>query len=566
MTKKTKLELIWPGKDERPRLEPRILIEHPEMSYASRDGEGTRDNILIKGDNLLALKALQAEWSGAVQMVYIDPPFNTGEAFDDYDDGMEHSLWLDLMKRRLELLKDLLHASGTIFIHIDDNELGYLIAVADEIFGRRNRISVVSFKQSSVSGPKARNPGVVSIGNFVLVYARDKQKWKHKNVYRAIPRDPRYNQYIENYDDDYSEWRFIPLSRAIENSVGKPYREWERDAGRTVEKKIEDFVLRERHRVVQLVSVADADVNADARKELAASRRDPGVFCSPRDNAEDYYFQGGKQVAFYKNKVREIDGVLTTAERISNIWDDLLSNNVHKEGGVRLRNGKKPEALIKRCLELSTDVGDVVLDSFLGSGTTAAVAQKMRRRWIGVELGEQAATLCLPRLRRVVDGSDQDGISRAVGWRGGGGFRYYTLAPSLLEQDRYGNWVISKSYDGLRLAQAMCKQLGFIYAPSEDPNEWWRHGQSSEQDFLYVTTQSLTRDALKLLSDEIGADRTLQVCARAFSGDIDGFDNLTCCKIPTAILTKCEWGRDDYSLNVNDAAPALEANEETANG
>jgi adenine-specific DNA-methyltransferase len=153
-----------------------------------------------------------------------------------------------------------------------------------------------------------------------------------------------------------------------------------------------------------------------------------------------------------------------------------------------------------------------------------------------------------------------------VAWASGGGFHYYTLGPSLLERDSYGNWIISNEYDGERLARAMCKQLGFTYAPSEDPAEWWRHGQSTERDFLYVTTQSLTRDALKLLSDEVGPDRTLQVCARAFSGDVDGFDNLTCCKIPTAILTKCEWGRDDYSLNVNDVAPELEADEETANG
>lgn len=550
--KKTKLELTWPGKEERPRLEPRILLEHPDRSHhAAVKGEGDLfDNMLIKGDNLLALKALEASWASCVQCIYIDPPFNTGEAFEHYDDGLEHSMWLDLMYKRLRLLKELLHPSGTIFIHIDDNELGYLIAICDEIFGRKNRISVVSFKQSSVSGPKARNPGVVSIGSFILIYARDKSQWRNNNVYRAISRDVRYGQFIDNYESGYQSWKFIPLSRGVEIVTGVPYKAWEASAGKNLDKKLEDFVIRERHRVVQLVSVADKDVNEDARDKLRLSRDSDGVFCSPRDLADDYYFFNGKQIAFYKNKVRSVDGNLVTAERISNIWDDLLSNNVHKEGGVRLPNGKKPEALLKRCLELSTKEGDLVLDSFLGSGTTAAVAHKMRRRWIGIELGKQAEELCLPRLKGVVDGNDRDGVSRAVGWSGGGGFRFYTLGTSLLEKDSWGNWVIAPEYDGPKLAEAVCKHLGFTFDPAQSDGEWWRHGRSSETDFLYVTTQALTQNALALLSQEVGPERSLLICARAFSGDIDAFENLTCRKIPGSILTKCEWGRDDYSLNV----------------
>ncbi|AOW22830.1 DNA methyltransferase [Sphingomonas melonis TY] len=552
MTKKTKLELTWPGKEDRPALEPRILIEDPAKSYHAaerRDGD-LFGNMLIKGDNLLALKALEQDYAGRVQCIYIDPPFNTGEAFEHYEDGLEHSLWLGLMRSRLEILNKLLTASGTIFIHIDDNELGYLIVLADEIFGRKNRISVVSFKQSSVSGPKSRNPGVVSIGSYVLIYAADKSQWKNRNTFRPINRDPRYGQFILNYDLGYEQWKFVPLSQGIESVTGIPYKQWEEKAGKQLEKALDDFVLRECKRVVQLVSVADKDVNENARAKLAESRLSPGVFRSERVGADDYYFSGGKQVAFYKSKVRDIDGRLTTSERISNIWDDLLSNNVHKEGGVRLPNGKKPEGLIKRCLELSTDPGDLVLDSFLGSGTTASVAHKMHRLWIGIELGDQADSLCLPRLKRVVDGSDQDGISKAVKWTGGGGFRYYTLAPSLLARDRWGNLVISDAYNPEMLAEAMCKHLGFAYAPSQDEADWWRHGQSSESDFLYVTTQSVTHDALKLLSEAVGPDRTLMICARAFAGAADVFANVTCRKIPATILTKCEWGRDDYSLNV----------------
>lgn len=227
----------------------------------------------------------------------------------------------------------------------------------------------------------------------------------------------------------------------------------------------------------------------------------------------------------------------------------------------------KPEKLLKQILEIATDAGDLVLDSFAGSGTTGAVAHKMGRQWAMVEIGDQADTHIVPRLKKVVSGEDQGGISKAVDWHGGGGFHYFTLGPSLLQLDGYGNWVISESYDGARLAQAMCKHMGFTYAPSLDPAEWWKHGQSTETDFLYVTTHSLTRDALKLLSDEVGPDRTLMVCGRAFSGDIDGLSNLTCTKIPTAILTKCEWGRDDYSLNVNhNSQPEQELEQERAHG
>jgi adenine-specific DNA-methyltransferase len=202
MSRKQKLELTWVGKEERPRLEPRILIEDPSLSYHAttrRDGDSF-DNILIQGDNLLALRALEQEFAGKFQCIYIDPPFNTGEAFDHYDDGIEHSVWLSMIDARVRILHNLLSDRGTIFIHIDDNELGYLIALCDSIFGRQNRISVISFKQSSVSGPKARNPGVVSIASFIVVYAKQKAQWRNTNTFRKIPRDARYNQYITNFE------------------------------------------------------------------------------------------------------------------------------------------------------------------------------------------------------------------------------------------------------------------------------------------------------------------------------------------------------------------------------
>jgi adenine-specific DNA-methyltransferase len=221
----------------------------------------------------------------------------------------------------------------------------------------------------------------------------------------------------------------------------------------------------------------------------------------------DYYFLNGEQLLFYKSKVKEVDGQSIAGVALSNIWDDLLSNNLHNEGGVEFPKGKKPEALIKRIFELTTAPGDWVLDSFAGSGTTGAVAHKMARHWIMVELGEHCHTLVIPRLRRVIDGADTSGITQSENWTGGGGFRYYRLAPSLLEKDRWGNWVISGTYNATMLAEAVCKLMGFVYAPSEQ--HYWMHGRSSENDFIYVTTQSLTHDQLKAISEDVGEERTL---------------------------------------------------------
>jgi adenine-specific DNA-methyltransferase len=550
--RKQRLELTWIGKDERPRLEPRILLEDADKSYHAKarvTDHDIFDNILIHGDNLLALKAIEQSFEGRIQAIYIDPPFNTGEAFDNYDDGIEHSLWLDLMHKRLLVLHRLLHESGTAFIHIDDNELGYLIALTDEIFGRSNRISVVTFKQSSVSGPKARNPGVVSIANYVLIYAKNKPSWKNKNVYRAIARDDRYSKFISNIEAPHREWRFTTVKEAFCRFQGIKENELDCKFGARLEAHLGKFVLQHSDKIVRTARVADQDVNEDAREALGKSRAEPNVVQhSARENMDDFYFINGEQIAFYRNKAREIDGEYVTAERISNLWDDLLSNNLHKEGAVIFKNGKKPEALIKRCIELATDPGDLVLDSFLGSGTTAAVAHKMRRRWIGIELGEHALTHVVPRMRALIDGEDASGVTKALKWKGGGGFRYYRLAPSLLEKDVWGNWIISREFDAAKLSQAVCKLMGFVYQPDE--TSYWMQGRSSETDFIFITTQSLTHEQLAAISEEVGDERTLLVCCKAFRANADAFANLTIKKIPQAVLRKCEWGHDDYSLHV----------------
>ena len=363
-SKKTKLELTWIGKEHRPRLEPRILLEEPDKSHhakfrvnepqvlTTKSTENTKgqklgsslssmcslwpnhpgdifDNMLIRGDNLLGLKALEQEFAGKVKCVYIDPPFNTKQAFEHYDDGVEHSVWLQLLRDRIELIHALLSPDGSMFIHIDDNELAYLMVLADEIFGRRNRISVITFKQSSVSGPKSINPGIVTTASFILYYTKDKSLWRPNRTFMRTKRDDRYSKYIANYNSPYKEWKLVSLKDAFGQANGGSWDKARERYAEKLESKLEDFVLANSEKVVRTARVAAKDVNEEARDALEKSMNQGGeVFRSEREDKADYYFLNGEQLLFYSTKTRTVDGVLTTASPASNIWDDLLSNNL----------------------------------------------------------------------------------------------------------------------------------------------------------------------------------------------------------------------------------------------
>lgn len=571
MAAKTKLELTWIGKDIRPRLEPRILIEEPELSYhakARRDGD-IFDNLLIHGDNLLALKALETDQAvrGNVKCIYIDPPFNTQQALPNYEDGMEHSLWLSLMRERLEILYNLLSVDGSIFIHIDDNELAYLTVMADQIFGRSNRVAIVTFKQGSATGHKSINPGVVSTSNFILIYARDKSAWKPNRVFvgRSGGRDARYNQFIINRTDDYSRWRFTTLMKAFSEAIGLPERGLKKVLGDEFEEKITDFVHEHADAVIQPARPDYNAVSSAAREMIDLSRANPSeIFKLERGgDLSDMFFVNGQRILFYRDKLKLIDGKWESGEPLTSIWDDILSNNLHNEGGVDFPKGKKPEALIKRCFDLSSEPGDLVLDSFGGSGTTGAVAHKMGRRWIMVELGDHAKTHIVPRMQSIIDGTDKGGVTDATGWKGGGGYRFARLAPSLMEKDAWGNWVIRAEYNPAMLAEAMCKHFNYTYAPSTE--HFWMHGHSSETSYIYVTTNSLTGAQLRALSDEVGEHRSLLICCSAYEEPgTSALSNLTIRKIPGAVLDRCEWGKDDYSLKISSLPMMQEEDEEDA--
>ena len=540
-----KLELTWIGKGDEPKLEPRILIENPEYSY----GDPNTENILIHGDNLLALKALEQDYAGKVKCIYIDPPYNTGNAFEHYDDGIEHSLWLNLMSQRLKILHTLLSEDGSIFVSIDNNEMAYLQVLMDDIFQRRNRKNTIIIKRGSVTGAKVINPGLVNITEFILVYTKNASKWNPNRLSRKKDRDVRYGTFIEKYNNGYEEWTFTPLLQAFASEVGLKSVLLKKHFGEEYENELEKFVYKNADRIMQFATLDEKSISKQALLLKKQSENDRGkTFLMEREGKKPYYIHNGKLILFVKDRLSVIDGELSFSEPLTDIWDDVLPNDLHNEGGVDFRKGKKPEKLIQRIFMLASNDNDIVLDSFLGSGSTAAVATKMKRKWIGIELGEHAKTHCYPRLKSVIAG-EQRGISKAVNWQGGGGFKFYTLAPSLLKQDKFGNWVISAEYNPDMLAAAMAKQEGFNYLPHEE--KFWKQGNSSENDFIFTTTQFLTVETLDSIYDDMQEGEKILICCKAFQKECKSkYPNISLKKIPQMLLDRCEFGKDDYSLNI----------------
>ena len=545
MTNKQKLELTWIGKENRARLEPRILLGDCAKSYhaAHRFTDNDLfDNRLIRGDNLLALKALEQEFAGKIKCIFIDPPYNTGSAFVHYDDGLEHSIWLSLMRDRLESLKQLMSDDGSIWMTIDDNEGHYLKVLCDEIYGRNNFVANVVWQKKA--SPQANAVWLSDSHDHILVYAKDKRNWRPN----LLPRTEAANARYSNPDaDPRGEWTSGDCTISLTGG-----QRGEQFARTGHSDNIYEIITPSGRKIMPPAGTCWR-FSRERFKELVA---DDQIF----------FGRDGKNVPRFKRFRADVqDGIVATT-----LWTrDEVGDNQEAKREVTLFNSKdvfatpKPERLLHRIMHLATKPGDYVLDSFAGSGTTGAVAHKMRRKWIMVELGEHCDTHIVPRLQKVIEGKDKGGVTKELGWKGGGGFRYYTLAPSLLEKDRWGNWVINKEFNAAMLAEALCKVEGFTYAPSD--SVYWKQGYSTESDFLYVTTQTLTLDHLQQLSEEVGPDRSLLVLCRAFPGNSEQWLNLTVQKIPQQILDRCEWGHDDYSLNVNNLPQALPEEEDGVN-
>lgn len=527
-----RLELVWPGKNERVDVEPRILIEDVEKSYSAdpkiqekinrqlfkQEPEiaPTFDNMLIHGDNLLALKALEAEYSGQIKCIYIDPPYNTGNAFEHYDDGYEHSIWLSLMRDRLEILKNLLADDGSIWISLDDNEQAYCKVLCDEIFGRKNFVCNVIWQKKF--SPQNDAKWLSDNHDFIIVYAKNKEIWRPNLLPRSLDMDARY----KNLDDD-------------------PRGAW--TSGDMLRKDVQKSGLYS-------VTAPDGTVYNPPSgrswrfpeykyKELLADNK---IWFGAKGN-------GVPRIKRFLSDVKQGVTALTIwlHEEVGHNQD--AQKEVRKFNSIDIFATPKPEKLIHRILTLATNPGDLVLDSFLGSGTTAAVAHKMGRRWIGIEMGDHIYSHCLPRLKKVIDCEDAGGITKSVKWQGGGGFKFYELGSTLIVTDKHGRQVISDKYNPEMLAEAMCKLMGYKYAP--DKETYWKQGYSSEKIFIFTTTMNVEEQLLAEMSQALG-DGNLLICCGAFTGNKTAYDNITIKKIPQAILKKCQWGSAGYPLPIRE--------------
>lgn len=513
-----KLELTWIGKDDsREPIEPRILIENPDYSYGTVEtgtlpnGKPWNGNMLIHGDNLLALKALEENYTGAVKCIYIDPPYNTGNAFEHYDDGLEHSVWLSLMRERLSILYNLLTLDGVLFINLDEIEHAYCKIICDEIFGRQNFLGDLIWQKRKGGGNDSRFFAIDH--DYILVFAKSADKKIHTKQW-SVSQSAEYLKRYKEIDENGRRFYWDTLARdGLQNAI-------------PVSIECPDGTI--------------LHINSQKSQEtINAGLKNGTVRLTKSKNGWTLHHR------VYMPEGQVLRSILTDVGTNKSAKDEIK---------VLFKDDKsfdypKPETLISRILELATSPGDLVLDSFLGSGTTAAVAQKMERRYIGVELGQHAYTHCYPRLKMVTDGTDQGGISKAQNWKGGNGFKFYELAPSLLKEDKFGNLVINKEYNADMLAAAMAKQEGFTYAPSTDV--YWKQGYSSESDFIYTTTQFMTVEGLAAIRETMTEGESLLICCTSFQRECkQAFSNISIKKIPQMLLGRCEFAHDDYSLNI----------------
>lgn len=560
-----RLELTWIGKYDDIEVEPRVLIEDNEKSY----GDLETENMLIHGDNLLALKALEAEFSKKIKCIYIDPPYNTGSAFEHYDDNLEHSIWLSLMKKRLHILKKLLTEDGCIAVQIGYDEMAYLKVLMDEVFGRNRCIGQIAVRMSHSAGMKrkAMDKRMIKNTEYILIYYNEIQP-EITPLYEICNEFPvNYYYYIEKFPEDNNgigNYKNL-IDILYENFRGEFEKNKLKKRNTSIKVAFENsnnirkFIMDNRNRIVR----KDSNTPKINKEDLKSLKTDE--FIRMNISNEEYFIgvnanKNIYQIYSLEDKVKEVDtfdenGDIVKSYSITNLigdwWDNFYKDmsRVDVEGGVKLKTSKKPERLIKWILTALSRENDYVLDSFLGSGTTAAVAHKMNRKWIGIELGDHCYSLCEKRLKSVIDGCDQTGISKSVGWTGGGGFKFYELAPSLLKEDKFGNLVIDQRYNKEMLVMALCKQEGFKYSP--DKEVFWKQGYSYEKDYIFVTSNFISPEYLDTLYNDMKNDESLLICCKAYHPCcIDKYENINIKKIPQSLFGKFEYGKDNYNLNV----------------
>ncbi len=567
---KNKLELTWYGKENEIKVEPRLLIENKELSNTA-DNPNT-ENMLIHGDNLLALKAIESKYAGKVKCVYIDPPYNTGSAFEHYDDNLEHSIWLELMNARLKILRNLLTEDGSIAVQIDAIELAYLRVLMDEIFGRNNFINIISIK-TKIAGVSGSNLGKSLQDNteFILLYSKNIDNF----FLNIVPeKKNELMNYIKEYKENGKSWKYTSVLKEIDS--GKYIKSF--TAGNGDEIKL---YKHENFSIVSINQIAKDEFEGNLKeahykyieKIFRTTNAQTSIRTKVIEETKEFNNEGlfsieyiptkgknaGKSTRFYYkddnliawlNDVVSIDkGIIFKLDKIGNIWDDIQYNNLTKEGDVQFPNGKKPEMLVGRIINMLSKPGDFVLDSFLGSGTTAAVAHKMNRKYIGIEMGDHAYTHCKVRLDRVIDGSDKGGITTIANWQGGGSYRFYELAPSLILKDDFDEEIINPVYNPDMLASAIALHEGYNYAP--DDSVFWKQSKGNEKSFLFVTTRHVTQNYVDSIFSTMKNDEFLIIACKSFDKGIEkSYQNIKIKKIPQMLLDSCEFSKDNYNLNI----------------
>lgn len=501
MQKKGKLELTWVGKYDEKEIEPRILVEDKSKSYGDPDSE----NMLIHGDNLIALKALEQDYAGKIKCIYIDPPYNTGYAFKQYDDSLEHSIWLSLIKERLLIIYNLLDdEQGSLWISIDDDEQAYLKIVCDEIFGRNNFVTSVIWQKK---GSRSNDAKWFSDNHdYILVYAKDKLKW----MLNKLPRGEGIPKGYSNPDNDpRGPWTSTIMSA----------------------KSGSDSLLYE------ITVPSGKKVLPPTGRYWSCSKE---TYEKWKSENRIWFGAKGDSAPRKKTFLSEVQNGLVPLT----VWlRDEVGDNQEAKHEVKALipddpfDTPKPERLIERIMTLATNEGDLVLDSFLGSGTTAAVAHKMGRKWIGIELGDHAYTHCKVRMDKVIDG-EQGGISKAVNWQGGGGYKFYELAPSLLVPNLKLPTIkqINLEYTFEMMCEAICKLEGFKYKPDGK-----FHGKSSEQRFIHITKEFVNGEYINSLLAHLGEGQSLLVYGMKIQSGLRLLDNIIVKKIPKDLLDKCTF-------------------------
>lgn len=423
-------EILAP--DEINRLvEPKVLnhferVDSNGTNTVSSIGED--ENFLIKGNNLLVLESLIKVYRGKIKLIYIDPPYNTGNDSFGYNDNFKQSTWLTFMRNRLTIARELLSDKGTIAISIDNYEIGYILVLLDEIFGKDNRKNIVTIKRASATGAKVINPGLVNVVEYIVLYSKNSKEWKPQRVFQTKEYDTRYGSFIENPEDHYEFWRFSTVLEAFAKESGVAKSKLKKHFGDNYDKELENFIVKNASRIIRLASLDESQIGSEAIAAKKQSLESPGsIIHLPRENANDYYIINGNCILFAKDRMIDVDGKLTFSQPATDIWDDVLPNDLSNEGGVEFKKGKKPEKLLSRIIELCTQPKDIVMDFFAGSGTTGSVCLKMNRRFILAEQMDYAHSTTLERLKNTVNG-DNRGVSKTYNWHGGGSFIYCELA------------------------------------------------------------------------------------------------------------------------------------------